>query len=46
MLVCSGLFQEKIPGGVGTPSIIVNIFLKTLYQIKAFNIFFIMEFTP
>ena len=23
----------------------VNIFLKTLYQIKAFNIFFIMEFT-
>jgi hypothetical protein len=24
----------------------VNILLKTLYQIKAFNIFFIMEFTP
>ena len=23
----------------------VNIFLKPLYQIKAFNIFFIMEFT-
>ena len=23
----------------------VNIFFKTLYQIKAFNIFFIMEFT-
>jgi hypothetical protein len=23
----------------------VNIFLKTLYQIKAYNIFFIMEFT-